>query len=520
MEMAEMKNGKEDTVMKKMNSIRIAAALLMGAATFSACEITFTVPEEEAIPCVLTVEATKGEDDATKALADAGTTITATWEVNDEVQVYNSSDVKLGTIRATTAGASTTLTGTLDSTPVLGDVLTLKFKSPSYADQEGTLDFIASNCDYATATVTVVAADKGYGTAVTTKASFVNQQAIVKFTLKNKSGSANLPVTSLTISDGTNSYTVTPASATNVLYVALPGFSDQTMTLTADTEKYGLVRTGVTFENGKYYTRTVKMLPYFTVGAGKHVLFAPGNLQATYDASGSGSWTWNFATHQYDFIGNNPGNNNIKTQVKLADAPYAELKASGSVDLFGWSTLSTYYGIATSKDNTYYSSETLTDWGNLAIGSYEPGFWRTKTSAEWAYLLETRSASTIGGTSDARYIQAQVNSINGVIFFPDAFTWDTTTYGDAPANCNVPNAGYTSLICDTERWNSLESAGCVFLPNCGFRSGEYADGAGGRYWSSTKYSSYVAYYFVPYPVGMAHANNTCTGMAVRLVREL
>ena len=501
MEMAEMKNGKEDTVMKKMNSIRIAAALLMGAATFSACEVTFTVPEEEAIPCVLTVEATKGEDDATKALEDAGTTITATWEVNDEVQVYNSSDVKLGTIRATTAGASTTLTGTLDSTPVLGDVLTLKFKSPSYADQEGTLDFIASNCDYATATVTVVAADKGYGTAVTTKASFVNQQAIVKFTLKNKSGSANLPVTSLTISDGTNSYIVTPASATNVLYVALPGFSGRTMTLTADTEKYGLVRTGVTFENGKYYTRTVKMLPYFTVGAGKHVLFSPGNLQATYNGS---SWSWAFAANQWDYIGNVAGNTSI-------DGNGTVSSSNVTVDLFGWVGASSnwtgaaQYGISnsttTGSADTYgnVKDEGLkSDWGNTISDGYT---WRTLTHEEWRYMLLTRSMSIERRST----LGQKVNNKLGIVIYPDNYAGELYVGSD---------------------WPAFEAAGCVFLPAAGRRYGTSVavDNEQGYYWVSTSDESDAAKahyeYFTSSGSFFTYTNSRCWGYSVRLILEL
>lgn len=500
MVMAVMKNGKEDTVMKKKNLIQIAAALLMGVASFSACESTLTVPEEETNPCVLTVEAIKGEDEITKALADAGTTITATWEVNDEVQVYNSSDVKLGTIRATTAGASTTLSGTLDSTPILGDALTLKFKSPSYADQEGTLDYIASNCDYATATVTVVAADDVYGTAVTTKASFVNQQAIVKFTLKNKSGSANLPVTSLTINDGTNSYTVTPASATNVLYVALPGFSDKTMTLTADTEKYGLVRSGVTFDNGNYYTRTVKMLPYFSVSASKKVLFSPGNLQATYDGS---SWNWHFAANQWDYIGAAAGNTSI-------DGNGTVSSSNVTVDLFGWVGASStwtgaaQYGISnsttTGSTDTYgnVDGEALkSDWGNTISDGY---LWRTLTHDEWRYVFLTRTMDNIERKST---LGQQVNSTYGIVLYPDNYAGELYAGSD---------------------WSTFEAAGCVFLPAAGRRYGASVAKVNeeGYYWVSTPHTDNTVHYeyFTRTGSFFTYTGSRCWGYSVRLVQEL
>ena len=41
----------------------------------------------------------------------------------------------------------------------------------------------------------------------------------------------------------------------------------------------------------------------FSVSSTKKVFFAPGNLQATTTDYGA-TWTWNFAAHQYDYIGN------------------------------------------------------------------------------------------------------------------------------------------------------------------------------------------------------------------------
>ena len=50
----------------------------------------------------------------------------------------------------------------------------------------------------------------------------------------------------------------------------------------------------------------------FTVdGGGTRVHFAPGNLQATTTDLGE-SWTWHFAEHQWDYIGNAAANNAIK----------------------------------------------------------------------------------------------------------------------------------------------------------------------------------------------------------------
>ena len=43
----------------------------------------------------------------------------------------------------------------------MDDVLTLKFLSPNYDSQAGTLEYIATHCDYATASVTVTGVDGG-----------------------------------------------------------------------------------------------------------------------------------------------------------------------------------------------------------------------------------------------------------------------------------------------------------------------------------------------------------------------
>ena len=97
----------------------------------------------------------------------------------------------------------------------------------------------------------------------------MNQQAIVKFTLKDKAdGTTLLSPTALTINYGSESLELTsiPAATytTNgngVLYVALPEFSgeDVTLTATCSSGTYTYTKSYATFVNGKYYEITVKM---------------------------------------------------------------------------------------------------------------------------------------------------------------------------------------------------------------------------------------------------------------------
>ena len=266
--------------MKDYNIKSLAAALMLVAA-LAGCTDKNLVEEPKQTAgektYTMTVTATKGdgEDDAlSRALAEAGDTralslsddgktLNATWTKDDVVTVYNvtkGADLG-GTLTAQSSGASTTLEGTLTGDISVGDELTLKFLSPDYDGQDGTLKYIAAHCDYAEATVTVASTDGGSITTTGT-ATFENQQAIVKFTLLDKADNSTAWAYQLIICDGTNVYTVT--SRNNLgkgCYVALPNISDKTITLLANDrdECYTYQKSGVTFANGQYYEITVKM---------------------------------------------------------------------------------------------------------------------------------------------------------------------------------------------------------------------------------------------------------------------
>jgi hypothetical protein len=188
-----------------------------------------------------------------------GTYLKSTWTAGDGVTVYGPGDQILGTLTASTGGSSsTTLVGNLEQAPEEGAELTLKYRSASYLTQNGTLESIAANCDYALATVTV---ETVTGTQITTTpASFETQQAVVKFTLQDDGENA-VAVTQLLLNNGATTYTVNLAPASSTVYVALPAFSNQTVILTATTgtSHYDLSKADVTFECGKFYTRTAKL---------------------------------------------------------------------------------------------------------------------------------------------------------------------------------------------------------------------------------------------------------------------
>lgn len=195
----------EESIMKSMLKITCLSAACIAALAIVSCQKETTpapAPEQpSAKTYTLTVDATKGED--TKALSLDGKTLNAAWAVGEQVAVYNvtKSAALGGYLEAQSAGTSTTLKGSLTGTVEAGDELRLSFLNPVYSAQDGTLAYIASNCDYAEATVTVSSVS---GSDITANdAAFANRQAIVKFWLKDTDGNA-LNATSLTIAAASN----------------------------------------------------------------------------------------------------------------------------------------------------------------------------------------------------------------------------------------------------------------------------------------------------------------------------
>ena len=251
----------------------------------------------------MTVDATKGVNEAanrmsTRFLELEGNTLNATWAVEEDEEkqehvyvqgTYKSDGVTKfwfkGSIKPQYAGTTTRLNGvislpdgtaytSIDDAIGTPHTVTLQFPRSGYLDytgQIGTLADIAAKYDYAIASdVRVdVEADKVKGVY---EVMFENQQSIVKFTLVDKAdGTTLLNPSALTIQYGETvedilSLTIPAATYTTngngVLFVAIPGFSGQTVTLTATvgSETYTYTTTSsVTFVNGQYYDIVVEM---------------------------------------------------------------------------------------------------------------------------------------------------------------------------------------------------------------------------------------------------------------------
>ncbi len=492
----------------KYLSFIMSSLVAMAYTSCSNSDDVIDTPDPVVKTYTMTVDAQKGSN-GTRALVLDGTTLNSTWTEGDPVEVYKGED-HIGTLTAQSTGANTSLKGTLTGELNVDNKLTLKYLSPNYNSQKGTIASISENCDYSVATVKVTNIDGG--NISTENANFENQQAVVKFTLKNAVGSSLLNSTSFRMTDGTSMVTLTDIPAdtytTNgdgVLYVAFPVHVDNpdiTLYAVVGDDVYSFEKADVPFENSKYFGVTVKMktIPVFSLSSTKKVVFSPGNLQ--FDGT-----NWKFAEHQWQVLGaKGSGNGGDATAYPM--------------DLFTWGYVANpaYDGKVYVGGIKQLSGDT--DWGHV-MGEG----WSTPTTDEWHYLLYERNASTVNETADARFVKGQVNGVHGIILFPDTYTH--------PDGVDLPDyigeydeRGWTNIHndYDVDEWAKMEAAGCVFLPAAGSRNEGSVGGVGesGYYWHSTAaHNDGAQYVYFDYDeLYVTQSSSRYFGLSVRLVRQV
>ena len=252
----------------------------------------------------------------------------------------------------------------------------------------------------------------------------------------------------------------------------------------------------------------------FTINAdGDQIVFSQGNLQATTTDLGE-NWTWSFATNQWDYIGDAAANNAINGN--------GTVSANGTVDLFGWSTDATYYGINNSTDfNSDYSGD-FVEWGNNSIsnGGNKANMWHTLDKDEWEYLFQTRTEAS------NKYGAAKVNGKTGVVLLPDDWTLPSGC-GFTPGMTSASSWDDWSFVASTniyegQAWVDMENNGAVFLPAAGYRyrTDLYGVGSYGLYWSASPFGTNDAYYlgFGSDDLGPQTGSGRSGGQSVRLVQ--
>ena len=299
----------------------------------------------------------------------------------------------------------------------------------------------------------------------------------------------------------------------------------------------------------------------FTVNSdGKRVIFAPGNLQYTISTS-----TWSFMDHQYTTV--ETASQNVGTDCANIDI----------ISLFQWNASGYNNGIVDCYPNrtadnadaikaygdaakNLYDNPGSADWGRAANDAQLGGYsnWRTLKADdgnggknnEWEYIFKNRETGiTIQNlnqgfnTENARYSKAIINNssnysmdgVYGVILFPDTYAGPTTTpvfldqSGIRWGKCNLESANTEEFTrCTVDGWNTLENAGCVFLPYAGVRTNSNISSVGNSamYWSSSKSNDTQAHYLLQAKSGTTwypsntNSGNRSWGMAVRLVRDI
>ena len=253
---------------------------------------------------------------------------------------------------------------------------------------------------------------------------------------------------------------------------------------------------------------------------GNKVWFSQGNLQ--YKAS---TPTWRFAPHQYDIIGD--GNRNISNTY------------NGWIDLFGWATSGyhnpndldnvNYHPWSDSPESSGYgpssTSGELTgnlanyDWGvnnPISNGGDQPNLWRTLSKDEWNYIIKERNASTVNGIPNARFVNARVNDVLGVVLFPDEYTH--------PAGVSQPTGINDEEITNGNNYSTTEfalmqAAGTVFLPAAGKRYERTVSELDIIHYWSVSYNNKTTAYELKYELNSLKLNPRvrCDGLSVRLV---
>ena len=255
----------------KKQFMMIAVALMTAGVLTTSCsndDAAIEKPTEQTAKGNMLFTATIAPKDGTTRSVNAdGVT---TWVENEQIAVYyQKTDDSYATATANVDavnGGKATISAMLSNAKNGSEV---KFVYPAsianatgddidatkLAAQHGTIADISANFDAATATATL--ATNGTTCGTTADISFTNQVVIGKFT-PTYGGNNIDEITTLTVTDGTNTYTVTPTSGkfgTTGIYVAMLPVADQEVIITAQTasQNYGFGGKKITLAKGKLY---------------------------------------------------------------------------------------------------------------------------------------------------------------------------------------------------------------------------------------------------------------------------
>lgn len=261
----------------KITKLFFMAAL---ALTFAACsndDNDIQSPVEQPAKAegitITTTLAPKTNGATNRAVSEGTNEIEVEWAVNEHIAILYTvgSEKKVADAEITSVDGSgtATISFTVDGSTTDGTDCTLVYPASAAKDdnsgvkdaatllaaQDGTLN---ANLDVRVGEGTIQTVTPGLTITTQPAAQF----AIFKFTVKNADGSATIDVKPFIVSIDTYDYIVTPATATNELFVALPAISGEEVKFTAfdaGSNIYMNAKTGISFSAGSYYQSTVKL---------------------------------------------------------------------------------------------------------------------------------------------------------------------------------------------------------------------------------------------------------------------
>ena len=259
-----------------MKKLFLFAVALLGHAALSSCNKNESSPE--LVTYEVSVDASLDAPD-TKALSQQGGRILVPfWGNGDEAAVYQGS-TQIGTLKPNGYGQTTILKGSVTASGLSAGT-ELRLLAPRsnwlYSNQNGDFTTVAKY-SYAVATVAVTSVN---GSNLSTEpATFKNQQAIIKFKFFDEEGNRIYPETlkieaasgklvksiAANMSTMYGSLEIDTVEDLNEFFVALRNDSGKadtytlTVTVNDGKTKYTATKSGVLFENGKFYGVTVNM---------------------------------------------------------------------------------------------------------------------------------------------------------------------------------------------------------------------------------------------------------------------
>ena len=417
-----------------------ALALMTAACSNDDNDLTQQPAKAEGIPFTATISI--GESGTTRALSESGSTLVATWDTGEKVAlIYTvSATTYVKEAEVTPQGDGTaTISTTLEGSPADDTDVTIVYpysavdgttkdvKTDLLASQNGLLTGIGSIAEkYELRKTTTPAKLKIDGTTASLKGtvSLTNQNAIFKLTLKDIDGTSDVSATSVVISDQTGVVTtVTPAPATNVMYVALPTTATTLKFLVtgSDSKKYFNMASSLSL-GASYYQSTVKLA---TVG---DVILSTGKCakagtsgavaKICYLGDETGESAYNYTNGLALALSDANSGSTYKWKTENSDAGHTKQNSSTFTEESGLQ-----YNDATHNSDTYPAFKAaIANNGTTAPTGCSA--WFLASGYQWQKMISVAGLSNLGLQESAYYWSSTERNAIRVWYLISSYGWD------------------------------------------------------------------------------------------------